>query len=57
MQPLGNASKERGVPFFVFSSASWNASIMAGATATLLDHEVILGMEPYTFQMPIYLKA
>lgn len=30
---------------------------MAGATAALLDHEVILGIKPDTLQMPIYLKA
>lgn len=30
---------------------------MAGATAALLDNEVILGMEPVIFQMPMYLKA
>ena len=37
--------------------ASWNASIMAGATAALFDHEVILGVEPDIFQMPVIFES
>lgn len=57
MQPLEKVIKERSIPFFVFSSVGWNAGTMAGAIVALLDHEVILEMEPDIFQIPIYLKA